>query len=123
MTSDRYILEIHRIPGSKKSPPRPGKIPVYLQHGLLDSSAGWVIMGTNNSLGKGKKNFSSAYSLHSISSHLGFILADLGYDVWLGNVRGNRYSRLHLDHDPDGRRGDRRRFWDFSWHQVRSRSL
>lgn len=38
--------------------------------------------------------------------------------MWLGNVRGNRYSRQHLDHDPDGRRGNRRRFWDFSWHQV-----
>jgi len=89
---------MHRIPGSPSNPPRHGKPVVYLQHGLLDSSATWVLMGPQSSLG--------------------YMLADLGYDVWLGNKRGNRYSRDHITNDPDGRRGDRRRFWDFSWHHI-----
>ncbi|XP_037024933.1 lipase 3-like [Bradysia coprophila] len=94
---DGYIIEMHRIPGSSSSPAKFGKTVAYLQHGLLDSSATWVMMGKNS---------------------LGYVLADLGYDVWLGNKRGNRYSREHIRDDPDGRRGDRRRFWNFSWHHI-----
>lgn len=37
---------MHRIRG------KPGAQPFFLQHGLVDSSAGYVIMGPNVSLGK-----------------------------------------------------------------------
>lgn len=45
-------------------------------------------------------------------------MADEGYDVWMGNARGNVYSRKHVIYDPDGSRTDREKFWKFSWHEI-----
>lgn len=43
---------------------------------------------------------------------------DNGYDVWLGNARGNVYSPNHTKYDPYGSSSDRKHYWAFSWHQI-----
>ena len=42
--------------------------------------------------------------------HTAFRLADSGFDIWLGNARGNDYSRKHLFLDPTGAV-----YWRFSY--------
>lgn len=48
-TTDCYILQLHRIPQSKTGGKR--KTPVILQHGLLGSSADWVLLGPKKAMG------------------------------------------------------------------------
>jgi pimeloyl-ACP methyl ester carboxylesterase len=94
ITSDGYILGVFRIPHGRNSPSgTPGR-PVLLQHGLLDSATSWVMNFPDQSLG--------------------YILADAGYDVWLGNMRGSRYSRAHVKYNP----AHDEAFWDFSWDEM-----
>ena len=66
-TKDGYILELHRIP-PPTSRGNASRV-VFLQHGLLHSSAAWVINPTNRSLGKGfsSMNFNGCYCLVSNS--------------------------------------------------------
>ena len=53
-----------------------------------------------------------SFSTKPTISPTGFVLADNGYDVWLGNYRGNRYSRRHLTLNPDSLWNSD--FWQFS---------
>jgi len=41
------------------------------------------------------------------------ILADQGFDVWLGNFRGNRYGKAHVNMT-----SKEHKFWEFSWDQL-----
>lgn len=50
-TEDGYILELHRIVGGPKSPPSKGKKVCFLMHGLIFSSAAFVISRPNRGLG------------------------------------------------------------------------
>ncbi|XP_075151059.1 lipase 3-like [Haematobia irritans] len=93
-TDDGYILTMHRIPYSPLSPPG-GKIKpaVFLMHGMLSSSTDWILMGPGKALG--------------------YLLADAGYDVWMGNARGNTYSKKHRTWPTY-----LQAFWNFSWHEI-----
>ena len=51
-TEDGYLLTVHRIPGSMSETASSGKRVVLLQHGILGSSADWVMLGPKQSLGK-----------------------------------------------------------------------
>ncbi|XP_068618715.1 lipase 3-like [Battus philenor] len=97
-TPDGYILQMHRIPHGRDSNniPGPKKPVVFLMHGLLCSSADWVVMGPGSSFG--------------------YILAENGFDVWMGNARGNYYSRKHVRLNPDSLLNIA--FWEFSWDEI-----
>jgi len=43
-----------------------------------------------------------------------FILAEAGYDVWLPNHRGNKYTNLHLDFDPT----QSLEYWEHSFPEM-----
>jgi len=44
-----------------------------------------------------------------------FVASNAGYDVWLGNSRGNTFSRLHTTLDPDN---DEAKYWNFDWQEM-----
>ncbi|UIZ29912.1 hypothetical protein KXD40_002895 [Peronospora effusa] len=97
-TVDGYILTMHRLPMSYKeckagNDPVQYKPVVLVQHGILDTSFSWVCNFRNQSLA--------------------FVLADAGYDVWLGNNRGNTYSSNHVKYTTDDDA-----FWDYSWEDM-----
>ncbi|XP_047997122.1 lipase 3-like [Leguminivora glycinivorella] len=85
ITEDGYILKMVRIPSE-------GPV-VFLQHGLLGSADDYLVAGPDNALA--------------------YLLAKNGYDVWLANSRGCKYSRNHTELDPS-----ESAFWDFSWHEL-----
>ena len=52
--------------------------------------------------------------IHNADKAPAFIMAKAGYDVWLGNQRGNKYSRQHKYLNPDVDEA----YWKFSWTEM-----
>jgi len=125
ITQDGYILTVHRISArtvKSKTAAETGDVPkpmsdidsiadgesrmgvastkgrkpaVVLWHGFMQSSEIWVCQPK------------------APQTSLAFQLADLGYDVFLANTRGNKYSAKHVSKPRDSVE-----FWDFSLDEV-----
>lgn len=103
-TGDGYLLGLHRLAwrrGEEDTRVNSGsgkgglkKKVVYLHHGLMMNSEVWV-------------------ALTERERSLPFELVERGYDVWLGNNRGNKYSKKSVHCAPTDQA-----FWNFSMDQF-----
>ncbi|KAI0388920.1 alpha/beta-hydrolase [Xylariaceae sp. FL0594] len=97
-TKDGYLLGLHRLAYRQgeedmkvnSGPASLKKRVVYLHHGLLMNSEVWVC-------------------LTDARRCLPFVLVERGFDVWLGNNRGNKYSKKSINCSPSSTQ-----FWNFS---------
>ncbi|KAJ6723759.1 LIPASE [Salix koriyanagi] len=83
-TEDGYILSLQRIPVGRSGGTR-GKRP---PDGIT-----WLLLPPDQSLA--------------------FLLADNGFDAWIANTRGTRYSRGHVSLSPDDPA-----YWDWTWDEL-----
>ncbi|EFN54144.1 hypothetical protein CHLNCDRAFT_53131 [Chlorella variabilis] len=90
-TEDGCILHMQRIPrkGSRDT--------VFFQHGVLDTSLGWVSNG--------------------IQGSQAFAAWDQGHDVWLGNARSNP-PRMHANPRLGGSR-----YWNYSLNELGTQDI
>lgn len=90
ITEDGYILRVHHMyPTIADST----KKPVFLMHSAFSNPIYFLNSG------------------HNIS--LGFYLADNGFDVWMGNVRGSKYATEHMWLSTSGKD-----YWRFDFHEM-----
>ncbi|XP_058081658.1 triacylglycerol lipase 1 isoform X3 [Magnolia sinica] len=92
-TRDGYLLAVQRIPYGKGEIRTKSRSPVFLQHGLFQGGDTWFA--------------------NSEEESLGFILANHGFDVWVGNVRGTHWSHGHVSLSEK-----EKEFWDWSWQEL-----
>lgn len=90
-TSDGYVLQLHRLPN-------PGRPVVFLQHGILASTWCWLANDPERALG--------------------IVLYRAGFDVFMGNNRGNIFGRNHTTLPIQSKS-----FWNFSFDDMGKHDL
>ncbi|XP_063929708.1 lipase 1-like isoform X1 [Zophobas morio] len=89
-TEDGYILTLHRIPHGRENHSL-NRTSILLLPGILQTAWDYVHYGPHKCLS--------------------FLLAEKGYDVWLGNFRGTAWSRKHAVLNPDQDSS----YWNFTF--------
>ncbi|KAJ6754446.1 TRIACYLGLYCEROL LIPASE 2 [Salix purpurea] len=92
-TRDGFILSMQRIPEGRGGGGDTERPPVLIQHGVLVDGMTWL--------------------LNPPEQNLPLILADGGFDVWIANTRGTRYSCRHTSLQPN-----EPGFWNWSWDEM-----
>ncbi|CAO0791244.1 unnamed protein product [Mucor circinelloides] len=126
-TRDQYLLCLHRIKRQDAQP--------VTQERMNNASDKVLEEGATiiNQMNRFRKNTNSAYQgrpvvllYHGLTltsevwvsnieenRNLALYLTEKGYDVWMGNARGNKYSQSHLTRNP--KNAD---FWEFSINEF-----
>ncbi|GJQ65338.1 hypothetical protein Trydic_g7454 [Trypoxylus dichotomus] len=95
ISSQGYILTLHRLPYGRKATNTKRPRPVVL-----------LILGIFGS--------PECFLFRGPQYDLPYILADSGYDMWILNNRGSSYSKQHTSLNPERDKS----FWDFSFHEL-----
>ena len=96
VSKDKYHLTLVRlVKEGETDADRAKRAPVLFQHGLTMTAENWFTLDDKN------------------ERPIPLQAMDAGYDVWLTNNRGTRYS---IDHDTLDA-GENGKYWDFDWEQ------
>lgn len=101
-TDDDYYLTLFHITGTKDGGKfTPTKEAILVQHGLGMDAASWI-----NDHGNAPEDYKGGKPMQ-------LQLADLGYDIWMGNNRGTEYSQGHKTLTTDDKA-----YWEYSWAEM-----
>ena len=89
-----YDFSEEKVYKSQENLVKENKPVAIYQHGLLDCCASIIC---------------------SEEKSLGLKLVDEGYDLWINNSRGNRYSRDHRSYEVDDNQD---KFFEFSFQEM-----